>query len=346
MRPRSLIALGGLCLGCGTNETAPAKAGGGAAQGDGGAHPLATLPACGTPAKSAFDESSWPYPKAGSNAYGVPSPALLAVFGQAIDALVASDAPGAEKFADKAGYALCRDGDVALLGPKEPATGGAVVAWRSGKARALLLEAPHPVFDSGTASQAYGLFVGTSARALIAAGTHRCANTSPSECSGTTTACAGGASAKFRESDMAHVIDSTYHVAHLRLTNGYPSDLVIGVHGMAESGVSLSDGTELPTSESAPVARFRERLASELGAAGLSAETVTTCNAYPGAPHVEARLCGETDVQGRHLNGSTTPCTSGATAASGRFIHMEQSLAVRKQASAVAAAVALLVPAP
>ncbi len=55
---------------------------------------------------------------------------------------------------------------------------------------------------------------------------------------------------------------------------------------------------------------------------------------------VDARLCGTTNVQGRHLNGASQPCTEAAASASGRFIHLEQSAAVRAQAELVIAALA------
>ncbi|MCP4501395.1 MAG: hypothetical protein GY822_15660 [Deltaproteobacteria bacterium] len=67
---------------------------------------------------------------------------------------------------------------------------------------------------------------------------------------------------------------------------------------------------------------------------GLPGAPVTTCNDLENAPH-EVRLCGTTNVQGRHLNYVVSSCTSGSTNASGRFIHIEQSLSLREDYTAV-----------
>ena len=55
---------------------------------------------------------------------------------------------------------------------------------------------------------------------------------------------------------------------------------------------------------------------------------------------VDERLCGTTNVQGRHLNGSAEPCVDAADAASGRFVHLEQSQSLRQQPVVVAEAIA------
>src|SRR5262245_13949474 len=55
--------------------------------------------------------------------------------------------------------------------------------------RSIVIETPHPTADSGTEVEGAAFFLGLSARALLIAGTHRCANTQVSPCSGTTSAC-------------------------------------------------------------------------------------------------------------------------------------------------------------
>ncbi|MBK7579349.1 MAG: hypothetical protein IPI67_04000 [Myxococcales bacterium] len=312
--------------------------------------PLAALPTCVVSPAETFDPGQIQFPAAGSNGYVTPSPAARAALTSSVASLAAGDGAAALSQAGQAGYKLCRgageDAAIALYRPQSGGEGAAVFALRTGPARALVLEAPHPLFDSKTLTQAFEAFTELGARALVASGTHRCANSAFSSCAGTTTACSGGADEKFRTSDMAHVADSFYESAHEGLAAAFPSDLVIGVHGMADVGVSLSDGTSAPTAADAPVAVLAKLLGQKLAAAGLPAQTVTTCNGYPGAPSVVVRLCGETDVAGRFRNGSLTPCTLAAKSASGRFIHMEQSLAVRTQAVAVRAALGDLVPAP
>jgi hypothetical protein len=210
----------------------------------------------------------------------------------------------------------------------------------------VIFEAPHPLSDLLTFEQAVSLFESVNARAIVVSGTHRCANIAASACSGTTDACSSGTSQSFRESDMAHVEDSFFHRAHAALAEHYADELVVAVHGSADPGVSISDGTTFATAPDLPVARFAAELSSRFQGSSLSAEPVTTCNAYSGAPAVEERLCGTTDVQGRHLNGSANACTELSSAASGRFLHMEQSRAVRDEATIVAAALDAIVPAP
>jgi hypothetical protein len=213
------------------------------------------------------------------------------------------------------------------------------VAWRSGRARPIVFEAPHPFFDAGTLEQSVFLFDRLHARALVASGTHRCASAVPSGCDGTTEAC--GNDEPVRESDMAHNDRTFFQHAHAALADSFATDLVVSVHGMAGDGVSLSDGTTRPTTADADVARLRAHLAAELPDA-----PITTCNDYPGAPAVEVRLCGGTNVQGRHLNGSADPCRRAPAGARGRFIHMEQSRAVRDRPAAVARAFERLRPLP
>jgi hypothetical protein len=97
---------------------------------------------------------------------------------------------------------------------------------------------------------------------------------------------------------------------------------------MSRAGVSLSDGTSREVTASAPVSR----LAAALVAEGV--EEVTSCNSGAGVPR-QLHLCGSTNVQGRHLNGSPQACTVSASAASGRFVHLEQSSAVRADPSTI-----------
>jgi len=168
------------------------------------------------------------------------------------------------------------------------------------------------------------IFDGLGARALIAAGTHRCASTASSPCDGTTGVC-GGDGEPYRRSDMAHVTASAFQVAHQALADGYPDDWVLNVHGMGGAGISLSDGTTFAADAGSAVALVGTALM-----AAFPDEQVTSCNDWPGAV-VDLRLCGTTNTQGRHVNGSPDPCSAASTSSAGRFVHMEQSLAVRSR---------------
>lgn len=100
---------------------------------------------------------------------------------------------------------------------------------------------------------------------------------------------------------------------------------------MVRDGISLSNGTSSPVAADSPVAKLASALVSE----GIS--DVTACNEGAGVPR-ELHLCGGTNVQGRYVNESPDACTEGAPAATDRFIHMEQSRAVRDDPDRVRAA--------
>lgn len=130
---------------------------------------------------------------------------------------------------------------------------------------------------------------------------------------------------------MAHALGSVFMGVHRFFAETFPADVVLSLHGMGQGGISISDGTTFPTSEEALVAR----LAGALRVV-FPDEHITTCNEYPGA-NVDQRLCGTTNVQGRHMNGIVLDaCIATATRSAGRFLHVEQSLAVRKSWERVA----------
>ena len=111
---------------------------------------------------------------------------------------------------------------------------------RQSTARALIVEAPHPVFDTDTDEEALRIFTDLPARALVISGTHRCASSAASPCDGQTSACTGS-SQSYPVSDMAHVTSSAFQAAHQALAAALPSAWVLNVHGMGGSGVSGLD---------------------------------------------------------------------------------------------------------
>jgi hypothetical protein len=319
--------------------------GGAAGSADAGSDAAIGLPDCEGPVASLLLAGRAAIVAAGSDAYVPPEANLTRALGRSITSADGGDVPSALAEAQAAGYSLCLDtGGVALWRPLEPSRGAAAVALRRRAGRPLIVEAPHPIYDSRTLEQAIVLFDRLPARAIVTSGTHRCANSRSSTCSGSTEACSKGSPQSYRESDMAHVDLSFFHAAHVTLAHLYASDWVVGVHGMADAGVSLSDGTSRDTTADSPVARIAAALVESFGGAGLASGPVTTCNTYPGAPAVQLRLCGTTDVQGRHLNGSLNACTSSATSSSSRFIHLEQSLRVRDNPDLVVSAFDAVVP--
>jgi hypothetical protein len=299
--------------------------------------PLLALDACKTGILSQFRESTALMTARGSGAYKVPSNAQLATLKRSFDAFLKGDAAAAKSNAAAVGYTLCRGtGAEATLAFWQPPSmqGQAMVALRTGPARPVILETPHPFYDGGTVEEGAIVFRRTQARALISAGTHRCANAESAGCDGTTNACGNGL--PYKISDMAHTAQSAFQVAHVALSEHFGDDWVLQLHGMAAAGASISDGTTLPTTSVSPSARVAQGLAKAFSG-------VTTCNAFGSFPK-RNHMCGTSSTQGRHLNGSPEVCRTGVNETSGRFIHMEQSSALRGAPEKVAEALAGVLP--
>ena len=91
-------------------------------------------------------------------------------------------------------------------------------------ARNLMLAAPHPRFDAITPEVAAAVMQELDGRALVVAGTHRCANAAPSPCDGTTSVCMG----QYRVSDAAHDEASFVQAAHAAVPAATAAPLEIG----------------------------------------------------------------------------------------------------------------------
>jgi hypothetical protein len=288
-----------------------------------GPDPLLPLPACadGVRAWLALDRIA---PIARDvDAYRPPDEGSRAALSASIAALAASEPMAALTEAERAGYVMCRGtGDelgLVLLRPAASGSGHATLAVDTTPTHALILEAPHPLWDRATADESAAIFARTDARAVLISGTHRCGSDRDSGCDGTADAC--GTDAPVRESDMAHAVDSMFHAAHRALADAYPDALVVSVHGFTGPGISISNGTTDPTATDAPVARIARALHAR-----FPDQMITTCNELGevDVPRV-VRVCGTTNVQGRALNASAAECTDAADAATDRFVHLEQA---------------------
>ena len=286
------------------------------------------LPACDHVVMQAFTSGAIDPPGQDSEGYVTPTAELLDALRGAMKAALAGEGDEAVALLDGTGYEVCRgtaeEAGLVLWSPEDAGTGQPLVVWRRHPARPLVLGVPHPNFELGTLPEGIEIFEQLGARALIASGTHRCSNTTSSACEGETAVCSGSTEA-FRESDMSHVVDSIFQVAHEVLFEAFPDDWVVSVHGMEGDGISVSDGTTMDADGDAPVA--------VLGAAlmeAFPAEEVTSCNDWPGA-ELDERFCGEYDVQGRMINGSNWPCLVAPSSTTDRFVHLEQSIWVRAQ---------------
>lgn len=298
------------------------------AEGDTATDSDTALPDCGASVFEALSLSSMSPPPQESDLYLVADDADKTAVRSSLEAWFEGDSDVAIQEGQRAGYDLCRgtgvESDWVLWSPAGSGQGRALWALNTdAEARGLIVETPHPEHDLDTLPQGVELVRALNARALITSGTHRCANTTATQCSGQTRVCTGEP-APYPESDMAHTLASRFQAAHEAIAEHFSNDLVVSLHGFADDGVSLSNGTTDPITTQDPVARLVSALEQQ-----LPAEYITTCNAFSGGTE-ENRLCGTSNVQGRHLNGSPNACTQSADVASQRFIHMEQSLTIRQ----------------
>ncbi len=291
--------------------------------------------------------ASWyvPYkasiPGPGTNAYVPPSQAEADTFRAAFANLLSGDVSEAASAFDSLGYEI----DYLIESPRtyimvlEHAGSGKnrgafIVNPRA--SRDLVLEVPHPLFDTNTGEEGIVLLGSTGARALLIAGSHRCANSALSSCSGTTSACTGGAPQAFHNSDMGHTMPSFFQAAHEAISAR--GNVAVNLHGNGSEipDVEISDGTMTARSATSLVIKVRDSLAT----AGVN---VASCN-WPADNPSSLGLCGTTNVQGRWTNGSANPCTSSPTNASGQFLHVEQHLPFRNSPGALGSALGRLLP--
>jgi hypothetical protein len=199
-------------------------------------------------------------------------------------------------------------------GPK----GQGVLVVRPAFARDLVLEVPHIPYDTNSDVEASIVFDTTSARAIAFAGAIRCAVDTPSGC-GTSSACSAGSSPP--ESDPSHSVTTAFHGFHLGAGTGASTSLVVQLHANEDRTTNgdalVTNGTRASFAGST-TERFYRALVAETNA------DVRTCN-DPQAPPSKSALCGVSNTQGHASNG-VEACNGTATAASDRFIHVEQNV--------------------
>jgi len=191
--------------------------------------------------------------------------------------------------------------------------------------REIAIEVPHARYDSNTNKEGIDVFRFTSAHYFIMSGTHRCANSEESVCSGTTSAC--GSSGPYRISDMAHYDEALFQTLHEEVTFRDPLLYSIQIHGHAQSSCEdffMSNGH---ASLSKPILfNLKNSLLTSGGVtAAVAGDGTSSCS-----------LIGSTNVQGRFTNGSSEPCFQAVSSTTGYFIHIEQSSYVRSNPSVYA----------
>jgi hypothetical protein len=185
--------------------------------------------------------------------------------------------------------------------------------------RHLVVEAPHPIFDTNTEHQASAVFMAAQADALLIAGAHRCADAAQSGCDGTTDACDATVQ-PYRISDAAHATVLPFYAVHAALS-AIAALSFLQLHGNAEPcpDALVSDGSGAWSAAGAA-----GRLASELEARGVG---VGRCGL--GYPTATCTLCGTDNVEARQTAGAADACTQTGSGY-GRLVHVEQQLGLRR----------------
>jgi hypothetical protein len=207
----------------------------------------------------------------------------------------------------------------------------------------LVIQSPHPRYDLNTGYQGIRIYQLAEAKAFFVSGTHRCNGLTSSPCDGTTTACSSGYE-PYRYSDQAHVVDSTFQITTEEMLDDDPTLIIVQPHGFSQGtgdpDLIISNGTRLRPSGPDYAVAIRNAIQAIDG----------TLTAKVG--HIDlswTELLAQANTQGRLLNGSSSPCGTEASAASGAFVHIEQAriglrdtqLNWMKLAQAVAAAIPL-----
>jgi hypothetical protein len=181
-------------------------------------------------------------------------------------------------------------------------------------------------FEPGTGEQAIVFLNQLGGRAAIISGAHRCASRTFTACDGTTEVCAGTSQA-YRDSDAGHNVDTLYHAAHVLLAAHWPASVVMSLHGMKEdnegvrTSLIISNGIRAQDSaRQTPATKFRVAMTARINEPGA----VVSCNLRADDIYKARRLCGYTNVQGRHVNGDDDACRGSVDQGTGRFIHLEQ----------------------
>jgi hypothetical protein len=196
--------------------------------------------------------------------------------------------------------------------------------------RDIIFEAPHVPFESGTGEQAVTLLRDLRGKAAIISGAHRCASRTSSPCDGKTAVC--GALDGYRDSDAGHNTSSLFNQAHIVFSERWRNSIVVSLHGMKEdpgshTRIIISDGAhDRDEGHVATATKLRLALASRSTPPG----TIVNCNYPPDDIFNYRKLCGYTNVQGRHVNGGLDACRASVDQATGRFIHIEQDWQVLK----------------
>jgi hypothetical protein len=197
-------------------------------------------------------------PLAGSNGFVEPTSGQITGWESLIQAIMDDDLSAACSIIQSHGFpydliqftdAYFKDQQYIMLRELYPIqVGWGTYVFRTGDdAAPLVVEIPHPGADWNTEIEGVEIFRKVNARALLIAGTHRCANDIFSPCAGTTIAC--GQVEPYRISDVGHGVQNMFHATHRTLVECRSKTIAIQLHGNSVSNcpdVFLSNGTTDP----------------------------------------------------------------------------------------------------
>lgn len=292
-----------------------------------------TLPTFGQASKSGdievyIDNILTNMPSSSGNDFVEPSAAQLIIWEDIIADILLDDAVAADVHANAIGYkiTLFTDNTVTpnklyyVLEQEASATNywGTYVFNSAACRPTLIIQSPHPNYDTNTGNQGIYCFKNTDARAFCVSGTHRCNNSTYTTCSGTSSVCSG-ISTSFQISDLPHNANTVFQKTTEILYTDIANSVFIQLHGFAKGStdpyVILSNGTRDTPSGTDYVVALQNALFAEDNALTFK------------VAHIDllwTRLISLTNTQGRLINGENTPCSTSASATTGRFIHMEQ----------------------
>ncbi len=267
------------------------------------------------------------------NIYVEPTSEQMNIWERTLNAMFAGNYGTAHAIADSIGYQVVSfmdteptpDKQYYILEKKDAGTNywGTVILNPNPLLQKLFIQSPHPLFDFNTGKQGIYVFKKAGARGFYISGAHRCNSTTSSECAGTTTVCSsdGTTDEAFKKSDQPHNFVSALQRSTEVFNEQITGLIVIQLHGFTKATsdpyVIMSNGTR-----AAPVSPATDWLTELMN----NLEAQDTSLTYK-LMHVDTswdKLAGQTNVQGRYLNSSADPCSSSASSASGRFLHLEQ----------------------
>ena len=185
--------------------------------------------------------------------------------------------------------------------------------------RELSHQAPHPISDSTTESQAITIFKETDSRSYLMAGAHRNANSASSTCQ-----------SSYGSADAAHNINNMFHATNQELIAHYGAAdwTAIQWHGMAADTCSSthvypSHGRNVTPNSGDRIVTLRNNILVYHPTWDVDLPGSGACS-----------LNATDNTQGRLINGvpAGSECATAATTYNGRFIHIEQDPTYRNPA--------------